>query len=126
MKPTTIWQKYEIESLSANPQMVQALPGLERDPSEQVLEAGEGGGGIEAESLSSFCLSFEARGSSGSLGFLGGCKILKRQVSVRLQAELRSCPTFGTPPEASEQENVVEMRQYQQDNTRRRYLTNLK
>jgi hypothetical protein len=64
-----------------------------------VLEAGEGGGGMDAESLSSFCLSFEALGSSGSFGFLGGWRILNRQVSVRFQAELRSWPTFGTPPE---------------------------
>ena len=69
-----------------------------------MLEAGDGGGGIEAESLSSFCLSFEALGSSGSFGFFGGCKILKRQVSVRLQAELRSCPTLGTPPTKGKKE----------------------
>jgi hypothetical protein len=31
-----------------------SLPGLDKDPSEQVLDAGDGGGGIDAESLSSF------------------------------------------------------------------------
>lgn len=40
-------------------------------PSEQVELAGLGGGGIEAESYSSFCLSF-SRGSSGNLGLFGG------------------------------------------------------
>ena len=28
----------------------EVLPGLDKDPSEQVLEAGDGGGGMDAES----------------------------------------------------------------------------
>ena len=59
------------------------------EPSEQVDDAGEGGGGIEAESYSSFCLSFSL-GNSGNFGLFGGWMILKRQVSVIFQAEFKS------------------------------------
>lgn len=48
--------------------------GLLRLPSEQVEEAGEGGGGMDAAS-SSRLLCF-SRGNSGILGFLGGWMIL--------------------------------------------------
>ena len=120
--------------------------GLERLPSLQVEEAGEGGGGMLAASSSRPRCCF-SRGSSGILGFLGGWIILNLnvlidwlkwirwliivqgwgspfifcgsgsscfsqfgvqtriqllltdlQVSVMFQAELRSCPTLGTPP----------------------------
>lgn len=45
--------------------------GEEIEPSLHVLEAGLGGGGMDAESYSSFALSF-SRGSSGSFGRFGG------------------------------------------------------
>ena len=72
--------------------------GTERLPSEHVELAGLGGGGIEAESYSSFCFSFSL-GSSGNLGLLGGWMILNRHTSVMDQAELSRWPTLGTPPE---------------------------
>ena len=72
--------------------------GLDKLPSLHVLEAGLGGGGIEAASSSFVALLGLSLGSSGILGFFGGWMILNLHVSVMFQALFRSWPTLGMPP----------------------------